>query len=215
MLFDLDSTHDKYILAFGIYEEEQRSMLFTAAREIAVPGRRRVFIDIGAHSGVYSLWAHGSGQFDKIIAVEADPRNVAQLQANLFLNDLIGEIEVIPAAAASTTGEISFGMAHRRSRDVSRIPMGDTMPRGRIQTVRSTRIDDIEQVRGGVMVAKIDVEGFEVEVVKGMDGLLKGNMCLLQVEVFPATFDHFLEVMTDLGFHYVAGIGNDRYFKNY
>lgn len=215
MLFDLDSTHDKYILAFGNYEEAQRRRLFSAAREISGSGPPVVFLDIGAHTGVYSLWAHGSGLFDRIIAIEADPRNVAQLQANLFLNDLIGEIDVLQTAASGTTGEVSFGMAHRKSRDVSRVPQDGAIPRGTLQRIRSTRIDDIEHTRGGAIVAKIDVEGYEGEVIRGMEALLEGNRCLLQIEVFPATFDQFASVMAGLGFHCFAEIGNDRYFRNY
>lgn len=214
LLFDLDSTHDKYILAFGFYEEEQRRMLFSAARELSAAPGPRVFIDIGAHSGVYSLWAHESGLFDRIVAVEADPRNVAQLQANLFLNDLVGEIAVVAAAAAGASGEVSFGMAHQKSRDVSRIATDDPDAKVDVQTVRAVRIDDIESARGGVVVAKIDVEGYEAEVIRGMNGLLANNACLLQIEVFEPRLDQITAMMASLGFHKIADIGNDRYFRN-
>ena len=64
-------------------------------------GARCVFLDIGAHWGIYALWAQSSGLFDRVIAVEADPRNAAQLHANLYLNDLAGVIDVYAAAAGA------------------------------------------------------------------------------------------------------------------
>ena len=214
LLFDLDSTHDKYILAFGRYEDEQRQILSTATREISGGRKADLFLDIGAHAGIYALLAHQSGQFQRIVTVEADPRNVAQLQANLFLNDLVGEIRVVEAAAAGATGEVAFGLAHRKSRDVSRIPQDGAIARGRVEMVRAVRIDDVEALRSGVLVAKIDVEGYEAEVIKGMEGLLKGNKCLLQVEVFPQGLDPFVQQMAALGFRHFAEVGNDRYFRN-
>ena len=46
-----------------------------------------VFLDVGAHWGLYALLAHRTRQFERIVAFEPDPANYAQLQANLFLND--------------------------------------------------------------------------------------------------------------------------------
>ena len=88
------------------------------------------------------------------------------------------------------------------------------IPRGTLRTTRSVRMDDEEPLRGGALVAKIDVEGYEAEVIRGMEALLKGNRCLLQVEVFPQSRDHFAGLMKELGFHCFAEIGNDRYFRN-
>jgi hypothetical protein len=108
LLFDLDNVADKYLLAFGTYENRQKHRLFKAASEGVLPGQRNVFIDIGAHSGLYSLWAQRTGMFDRIIAIEADPRNFAQLKTNLFLNRAVTAIDAIEAAASSTAGEIAF-----------------------------------------------------------------------------------------------------------
>ena len=98
LLFDLDNVVDRYVLAFGSYHRAQQSMLFGAAQETTRPGGRRVFLDIGAHWGLYALCAHSAHLFDRVVAIEPDPRNLAQLQANLFLNDLTGAIDVVAPA---------------------------------------------------------------------------------------------------------------------
>ena len=61
-------------------------------------------------------------------------------------------------------------------------------------------LDDVEAHRGGLLVAKIDVEGYEAEEIKGMEGPLKGNKCLLRVEVFPQGLKPFVQRMAELGF---------------
>ena len=113
LLFDLDGVVDRYVLAFGFYEREQRAALFAAAADLAKSGSPRIFFDIGAHWGVYALWAQSSGLFDRVVAVEADPRNVGQLLANLYLNELNGVIEVVAAAAAAETGSVTFSLANQ------------------------------------------------------------------------------------------------------
>ncbi len=57
LLFDMDSTIDKSLLAFWSYEKKQQDTLFGAAKRDAKPGERTLFLDIGANWGVYALVA--------------------------------------------------------------------------------------------------------------------------------------------------------------
>ena len=218
LLFDLNGIVDRYLLAFGFYEEERRVALFAAAEDAikgaGAPGDRCVFLDIGAHWGIYALWAQSSGLFDRVVAVEADPRNAAQLHANLYLNDLAGVIDVYTAAAGAERGEISFSLADKFSRVGSRVTSTDEASPDEKITVPAIPMDEIETLRGGVLVAKIDVEGFESAVIKGMQGLLAGNRCVLQIEVFDGEAEAFDASMRALGYHKFAELGYDRYYRN-
>ncbi len=215
LLFDLDDIIDRYLLAFGSYEELQRRTLFAAAQTVADSGDRRVFLDIGAHWGVYSLWAHAAKLFDRVVAVEADPSNLAQLHANLFLNDLTGAIDVVGAAASSAPGDLAFNLAGKRSRNLSKVASLDRDTAKTVKIVRAVRIDDVEPMRGGVVVAKIDVEGYEHEVITGMRGLLTGNRGVLQVEVWPDAALKFDRTMAGLGYSMFAAIESDRFYRNF
>ena len=41
--------------------------------------------------------------------------------------------------------------------------------------------------KGMFIVAKIDVEGFEADVLGGMKDIIRDNACLLQIEIFQET----------------------------
>ncbi|HEX3674874.1 MAG TPA: FkbM family methyltransferase [Rhizomicrobium sp.] len=215
LLFDIDNTVDKYLLAYGFYEPVQKRILFAAAREAASRGGRCVFLDVGAHWGIYALWAEESGLFNRVVAVEADPRNLHQLYANLFLNDLSDRIDVVGAAAAGASGSLTFALASSRARVVSQVATPDMGGNFTTRTVTAVRLDDLETMTGGVIVAKIDVEGFEEEVLKGMTRLLAQNRCVLQVEVFGPSLAPFTETMRGLGYEKFAEAANDRYYRNF
>ena len=212
LLFDLNNTVDKYLVAYGLYEEAQKRKLFAAAREAAQPGQPAVFIDVGAHWGIYALWAHDTGLFGRVVAVEADPRNLSQLNANLFLNDLSGKIDIVGAAAAAAPGMLS--LVRSTGRDISTVA-SVTANSAAQSKVRAVALDDIEPIQGGLIVAKIDVEGYEPEVIKGMHRLMSENRCLLQIEVFDQTLSSFDKLMAECGFHSFGTIGNDRYYRNF
>jgi FkbM family methyltransferase len=216
LLFDLDNTIDRYLLAFGSFDEAQQKILFAAARAAARPGERAVFLDVGAHWGVYALLAQASGLFDRVAAIEPDPRNLDQLHANLFLNDYSGRIDVVEAAASSTPGELTFSLGDGRSRNLSKVSSVAGTDAAMIQrTVPAVRIDDVEPTRGGLVVAKIDVEEYEHEVIKGMEALLTGNRGVIQVEVWPDATPQFDAQMAALGYQLFDEVGSDRFYRNH
>lgn len=215
LLFDLNSTIDKSLLAFWSYEKKQQDILFSSARDGVRSGERTIFLDIGANWGVYALVAESSKIYDRIIAVEADSRNASQLHANLFLNNLSDKVDVVCAAASDSSTAVEFNLAPNRSRDVSRAGETVNRPGWEKKTVPAVRIDDLEPMNGGFVVGKIDVEGFEDKVIDGMKNLLTGNRCCLQIEVFADTLEAFTHKMAALGFHKFDEVKDDHYFKNY
>lgn len=214
-LFDLDNTVDRYLLAFGRYEEPQRATLFGEIARVSFSADNAAFVDVGAHSGIYALWAAQTGRFGRIFAIEADHRNVAHIHANLSLNRLTERIEVVAAAASDTRGTLSFALSGTRSRDVSKVAEIDPGAAGTTATVPCVPVEELVAMQGGFVALKIDVEGWEASVLRGMRTLLTSNRCLLQVEVFDRNRAEILGLMTDLGFSLVHEVGSDRYFRNY
>src|SRR5262249_77547 len=85
---------DRYMLAAGDWEPEQQNFLVTTTRAvISDPACEAVFLDIGAYFGLYALCMARSGLFRRIIAIEGDRRNYAQLRANVFINALDRQID--------------------------------------------------------------------------------------------------------------------------
>jgi FkbM family methyltransferase len=130
-----------------------------------------VFIDVGAHWGIHSLTAatRWPGQVS-VIAIEAHPENRARLTSWVTRNDLAAGVEVVDKAAGDREG-----LADMR---VNASSMGHTLrhvdapaPASCIAKVAITTLDKLmaerAQLRWRRVIMKIDVEGCEMDVLKG------------------------------------------------
>ncbi|MPZ32613.1 MAG: FkbM family methyltransferase [Rhodospirillales bacterium] len=93
------------------------TLLGLARQERQRHGGKAVFLDIGAHWGLYALVARQSGMFDRIVAFEPDPTNYGQLQANLFLNGATTAIEALQLATSDR--ERVFGLSPLHPNDLA------------------------------------------------------------------------------------------------
>ncbi|HEY4095213.1 MAG TPA: FkbM family methyltransferase [Baekduia sp.] len=128
----------------------------SAAAEAAVRalGRPPVVLDAGANIGMFSIWASRRWPGCRAIAVEPLPRNIALLERNLALALPAGTYEVVPAAATTADGEVTFG--------------GGAFTNGRVLDGGEPASDsvtvparDLFALTDGVDVLKLDIEGGE------------------------------------------------------
>jgi FkbM family methyltransferase len=146
-----------------------------------------VFIDVGANIGYYTLVAAALvGAVGKVWSVEASPTIHAQLKRNVALNDF-RQVETFNVAAADVRGVLPIYLGPPENR-------GETNLFGLHGFAEEARVEaypldelfaamDVSKVR----VVKIDVEGAEDMVLKGMTGLL-GRLPVgahLLVEIWP------------------------------
>lgn len=138
-----------------------------------------VFVDIGANIGLMSAIASQMvGETGKVIAVEANPKTLELLNQNLELNHC-KNVEVIPDALGSEAGSALFYENWQVNRGgASLLSQGDE------QGVE-VRVRTLDEVLSGqrVDLIKIDVEGFELEVLKGGLQTLNASRPVLIVEV--------------------------------
>lgn len=128
-----------------------------------------LFLDIGANIGSYSILAASLGA--KVIAVEPATDTVELPKDNIRLNNM--SIEVINSAVGSKSGKMSFST---NLDTVNRYdPDGTTL-------VDVTTLDEIigDRIVSGM---KIDIEGYEIEALKGCaKALSEHRIQLLQLE---------------------------------
>jgi FkbM family methyltransferase len=144
-----------------------------------------VFLDIGANVGSYTILASKvCGAFS--IAFEPDPLTARALHRNLALNALEDRVRVEQIALGAHSGEISFTVGLDTMNRVA------TVDDQKTQIVTVKRLDDIPRVDTAVF-AKLDVEGFEDEVLKGgMSILSSPNLLAIQCESHGLTTKHAL-----------------------
>ncbi len=214
-LLDQKNSVDRNLLIKGSWEPAQIAMLGDLLKTTKKAGEKAVFLDIGAHGALYSIIMRQTGLFERVVAFEPEPANLAQLRANLFINDLLGKIEVLELAASDQRGKIPFFIASDANRGGSRMTETVVAAGNRVVgaiEVEAAPVDAVIDFSGGLVVAKIDVEGSELTVLKGMDRVIADNRCLFQIESFAPTDATLKARLGELGFRHVATRDFDHFF---
>jgi FkbM family methyltransferase len=134
-----------------------------------VLGPGDLFVDVGANIGCYAVLAAELGA--EVIAVEPAADTFALLRENIALNGY--EIRAVQAAAGARAGTARFTSGLDCANQFS--------PAGQAETALVT----VDSLLGGRAAAgmKIDVEGFELEVLRGCaQALAAHRIALIQLE---------------------------------
>jgi len=213
LLIDRTNAVDLDLHISGAWEPQTVERLFAlVAAERQHHPKGAVFLDVGAHWGFYALLAHKKGWFERIVAVEPDPTNYAQLQANLFLNGASTAIETLRLAASDRAA--TFGLSvDSRNRGGNRL----VEERDDIASCRAVRLDTVLDLADRLLVVKIDVEGHEEPAIEGLLAVLARNHCVLQIEIWNLPDDQrrahrIIEQLAQRGIHHIDTVDHDYFF---
>ena len=140
-------------------------------------------VDVGAYIGAYTLAACALGA--RVVALEPDPENYHLLKANLELNNCT-QAKALNIAAGATRGRLPLLKGV--------LPTTHSLTPRHVDVVNEVKevveVDTLDNILHNIGFSnikidfmKIDVEGAEVEVLKGAEGALK-RTSYLQIEVF-------------------------------
>ena len=143
------------------------------------PDTAGVLLDIGAHVGHYTLRAAKLGH--SVIAVEANPETAGRLFANVLLNGLDDRVRIIGHPAWDEYEAIRWKPYHEgkmAARNGSGRcypdPAGDLWP---------VILDDVLGNVPHIDLVKLDTEGAELHVLRGMRSTLKRCRPVLWIEL--------------------------------
>ena len=192
----------------GDYERKRMTNLTQNSSRI----KSKIFIDVGAYIGFYSILM--SGIFEKIYAFEPLKRNFKILNKNILTNNLEHKIKTYNFALGSKKEKL-FGGSNRKGDllQSSGFSLADNV-NNKSEKISIFRGDDIIPLKNEIISIKIDVEGFELDVLKGLEKLLINNLCYLQVEIWDHNNDSVFTLLNNLDYNFVETIEGDTYFSN-
>jgi FkbM family methyltransferase len=122
-----------------------------------------VFVDIGANIGKYSILVGKKYPQNKIIAIEPELDNLKLLHKNISLNNLDNVI-ICPFGAYSKEGKSKLYLSSESNGSHSLLKESDKYVLIKLKTLDRIMVD---QNVSKVDLIKIDVEGAELDVLKG------------------------------------------------
>ena len=150
------------------------------------------FVDVGANVGFFSIHLAKQPSIQQVLAIEPNPRAFEYLKRNLEQNKLADKIEIVRRAAASKCEELELVSFEGReeyssiSSNVHPSVQGLEPTRYKVQAEPLDSIFEGRKLTPGLI--KIDAEGAELEVLKGMKDTLRTHRPTLLCEVGGSTF---------------------------
>lgn len=187
-------------LALGVYEPGSLAVW----RRLLVRPDMTV-LDIGGNIGLYSLIAAHHCPGGQVIAFEPEARNARILEAMAMTNGF-NHLQVINAGAGAVTGDATLYLDADNKGKHSLVRGGANQ---RVTTIALVTVDEVVAERGldRVHAVKIDVEGWEDQVLLGMADVLARDHPALLFEFAPVRIRlagddpaHMLKRLIDLGY---------------
>jgi FkbM family methyltransferase len=196
-----------YEIALNRFEWRELKLMLDACDRL----KPEVFIDVGANLGLYSCVLGRHKAVPRVIAFEPDRDNFARLSANVKLNKLGAMAELHEAGAGAKAGTATLLPSGPANRGMSRF----TTEAGEgAYEVPVVALDSVMTLDGSRFVAKIDVEGHEIEVLMGAAQLFTRNGGFAQIEGHGDQVAGVItELMATFGWRFVERYGLDLRFE--
>jgi FkbM family methyltransferase len=148
-----------------------------------------VFFDVGANVGLYTCLAGKILSHDDIVAFEPHPMNTESLKENLRYNSVSASIESI--GLADEQGEFRLKESGTEAGEGRHHLSTDDSEAG--IAIQVDTLDSVVRSTGqSPSVVKIDVEGAEMDVLRGGSDTFSSNDCrLLYCEIHPDKLEQF------------------------
>jgi FkbM family methyltransferase len=182
-----------------------------------IPRENWVVFDIGAYVGIYTLWAAKRVGLDGfVVAFEPNPLVFRWLVSNIALNN-VRNVKTLPFALGDRAGKMLLYVAGENIEASSLIANHLTHnPSGRYTivstfTVPMTTLDYVIERPNRIVgkaishidLVKIDVEGYEMHVLKGGEKALRKGLIerfVIEVHKDQVSTKNLIEYLKDFGY---------------
>lgn len=203
MFLDFLDPIDREIILYQKFEEEEVLDLIHLMKKNSI----KVFLDVGANCGYYSIKVLNEIFEAKIIAFEPNKEAFSKFEKTISFNrEFIRNIKIK-----------NFGLSDKNAS----LKMKFLTKYNYRQTGGSSVIDNLEfneqdfffakfkigdeilNFENQKLCFKIDVERHEIEVIKGLKKILKNNKSLVLIEIYEKNFYGINKIFEELGFNQI------------
>ena len=195
--YDLDLRHliDRRFFFHKKYEDE----LFLPITNLIKKNDIDYFLDIGSCWGIYSLRLSKSFKNLNILAFDPIKKNIDRFKKSILKNK-INNIKLFHIAIGSKKGNIKLGSTDKYS------------PNYKVNQIKSvivenSKVDTLDNLffkKNKNLIIKIDTEGYELEVLKGANNLLKNNKCYCQIEIIDSNIKNVFDYMSEINYKLIS-----------
>ena len=202
------------------YEEEQIATLV----EFSKKNKQDFFLDIGSNCGYYALFIAKTFPSTHVIAFEPIKKTYEKLVKNIHLNNLKKQIQTFNFGLSDTNDEVQMRTLIKKGfiqsggftvNDKNReLKTNETLLKADLKIG-----DEVIKYINKKLLIKIDVEGHEINVLKGLSRLINNNKIYMQIEIFHENKENIFNFLEKNNFKFVKKINgnrkNDYFFVNY
>jgi len=139
-----------------------------------------VLFDVGADKGVMAATFATLGKNKKVLAYEPSTSGCQQMRHLLEQNDLQEQVEIVAKVVAGHSGQVAFSQE-----DCGYVQVVAVASANEVKAECVSLDDECERLGYAPDIVKIDVEGYEGEVLSGAEKLLeeKGPIICLELHL--------------------------------
>ena len=167
------------------------------------------FLDIGANYGEISLTTRYPKSVKKIYLIEPNPNLVKALEKSVAIHPASKKIKIIKKAMSDRDNQrveftVPFTSSGLGSIKVTRLY--NDLGKQHFEVLTSNLDSLLKNIASKVIVVKIDVEGAELDVLKGARKTMSNNKCLIFLEISSIYLEQ-LKLSLPKVFEYLNSIG--------
>ena len=154
------------------------------------------FLDIGSNIGNHTLYMFQKDLVSLAYCFEPVQDTFQILEKNISINNLQNKVKLFNVGVGETQGKAQIASYTTSNTGMSQLKICND---GNIPIIA---IDDLK-IDQDISCIKIDVEGFELNVIKGMLNTIKKHKHILFIEIRNHFFDAILEKLQPLGYQFI------------
>lgn len=220
---NIKDPQDRDIFFYQEYDDKQFDHLFLLIKEYGL----EIFLDIGANSGIYSLILSKKHENLNIHAFEPIKSNYEKFLKNVKHNKLEKNINIHNLGLSDQNKTLKmltnskFGYRQSAGYSVTKYEESKSKNENQSKTdyveARFVKGDEFFDYKKKKLLIKIDTEGHEPFVLKGMSNLFKYNIIFLQIEIWKQNNNSINKILKSYNFTFIKKIKDDYFFikENY